>query len=145
MQIARQEGAGADPQDVDVPGGHELVHHRLKGGAVDPLDGLADGVHVPVEDGGHHVGAEQGVIGRLNPLDGGELAADDLLEGPLHGGVTVIAQLRGKAHHGGLADSHQLPQLAGGHKGRLVVVGQDIGGNPLLPLGQLRCARLNGM
>ena len=55
------------------------------------------------------------------PLDGGELVANHFLQGFLHAGVAVKAQLRGEPHHGGLADVDRLAQLAGGHERGLVV------------------------
>ena len=72
----------------------------------------------------------------LNALGGGQAAADHLLQSPLHAGIAVVAKLRGKPHHGGLTDAYQMSQFAGGHERRLVVIFQNISGNPLLPLGK---------
>ena len=67
------------------------------------------------------------------------------MQGLLHTGVSVIAQLRREAHHSGLADADPLAQLAGRHKGRLVIVLQNVGGNALLSLGKLWHLLANGM
>ena len=58
------------------------------------------------------------------------------MQGTLHAGIAIIAQLRRKTDHGGLADADGLAQAAGGHKGRLVIRFQDIVGDPLLPFGE---------
>ncbi len=89
VEIPRQKGAGPDPQDIDVPGRHHPVHGLPEGGAVHLLNGDANLLHIHLEHGGHHVRAEQPVIGGLNPLNGGQLPPDQFLEGLLHGGVSV--------------------------------------------------------
>ena len=58
------------------------------------------------------------------------------LQGFLQLGIALKAQFGGKAHHGGFTDVNGLAQLAGRHKRRLVVGGQDVVGNELLPLGK---------
>ena len=71
-----------------------------------------------------------------NATDAIVAVPDHFLQGLLHTGVSVIAQLRREAHHSGLADADPLAQLAGRHKGRLVIGLQNVVGDPLLPLGE---------
>ena len=135
MQVASQKRAGTHAQNIDMPRGQQLVHDGLKSGAVHLLNGQPDLVHIRLQDRGHHIGAEE-LIRRLDALDGGQLGAHDLLQGLLHGRIPLIAQYSGKPDHCGLADPHQLPQLAGGHKRRLVIVRQDVARDLLLSLGE---------
>ena len=145
MEVSRQEGAGAHAKDINMPGGNQLVHHPVEHLPVDLLDRNPDLLHIHLQNGGHHIGAEQPVVGGPDALNGGQLAADHLLEGLLHGGIAVVAQQGREAHHRGLADPGQLAQPAGGHKGGLVIIGEHIGGNPLLSFGKAGHVLLNRM
>ena len=114
----------------------QQLHHPLELLPVDLLDGGVDAVHIPLHHGGQNVVAGHLILGRLDPLYRGQLAADDLLQCLLHGGITAVPQLGGKAYHRGFTDLGRLTQLGGGHEGRLVIVVQNIVGDPLLSLGK---------
>ena len=122
----------------------QLVHHLLELPPVHLLDGGTETVHIPLHDAGQQIPLHL-VVGHLNALDGGELSTDQLPQIPLHLRIALVAQLGGEAHHRGLADLHRLSQPAGGHKGRLVIVLQNVGGNALLSLGKLWHLLANGM
>ena len=65
-----------------------------------------------------------------------------LLQCLLHGGITAVPQLGGKAYHRGFTDLRRLPQLAGGHERRLIVVFGYVVGYPLMSLGHRRVTAL---
>ena len=81
-----------------------------------------DLIHIRLHDHGQDVLIADAVVGDLNALDGGELAADHLLQGALQVRIAVIAKLGRKAHDRTFthADSHT--QTARGHERGLVVV-----------------------
>ena len=133
---ARQGAGGPGAEDVDLLGVDDGIHRRLEALPVDFLHGHANFFHVRLHDGRDHVLVADDVVGHLDPLDGREPVANHFLQCFLHGGVAVIFQLRCEAHHGGFADVDGLAQLAGGHKGRLVIGGQNVIGNELLSLGK---------
>ena len=83
--------------------------------------------------------------GGFDALGGGQAAANHFLQGPLHTGIAVVAQLRSKAYNRGFTDPNQLAQLAGSHESRLVVMLQNIRRDPLLPLGKVAHTALNTM
>ena len=136
---AQEAGQGrrrAHAQDIDVPGRHNGVHRPVEVLPVRLLQSHADLLHVRLHHHGQDILVADAVVGHLDALDGGELGADHLLQGLLHGGIAVIAQFCGKAHHRGLADADGLAQAAGGHEGRLVIGLQNEIGNQLLSLGE---------
>ena len=131
-----QRARGPGAQNVNLFGVDNGIHRRLEAVPVNLLHGQPDLFHVRLHHRGDHVLVADDVIGHLNALDRGEFIPNHFLQGLLHGGIPVVLQLRGKAHHGGFTDVNGLAQLAGRHKRRLVVGGQDVVGNELLPLGK---------
>ena len=97
---------------------------------------MADVVHVGVQHLLQHVAVTDKVVGDLHALEGGELGADQLLQGLLELGVACVAQLHDEAHHGGLGYADLGAQLGGGHVSGLVVVGKEVAGDLALALGE---------
>ena len=93
----------------------DLLNIRLK----DPVQNLRLG-HMPV--------------GNLHPLNGIEPVPHQLLQRPVKLRKSLIPQLGGKPHRGGLADPHLFPQPGRGEKHRLVIIFFNIIGQPLLTL-----------
>ena len=114
----------------------QQLHHPLKLAAVDLLDGGMDAVHITLHHRGQNIISGHLILRRLNPLYRRQPPADDLLQCLLHGGIAAVSQLGGEPHHRGFADLCRLAQLGGGHEGRLVIVVQNIVGDPLLSLGK---------
>ena len=142
-QKACNGGGGTHAQNVDVAGGDDGVHRLIELRPVGLLQREVNLLDIRLHDHGQDVLIADTIVGDLDALHGSELAADHLLQGLLHGGISVVAQLRGKAHHRGLADAHRFAQLAGRHEGRLVVRLQDEICNELLSLGKGAHIRLD--
>ena len=126
-------------------GSQQLVHRAAEGVAIQPIDDIVDAVHIPLHHAAQNIRTGHLVAGHLYPLNGRQLAADQLLQRLLHLRIAVIAQLGGKAHHRGFADGGRLAQSGGGHKRRPVIVVQYERGDALLPLGKAVHAALNGL
>ncbi|OPZ76863.1 MAG: Inner membrane transport permease YbhR [bacterium ADurb.Bin431] len=145
VQVARQKRRRAHPQNIDLPRPQKPLHHPVEGRAVDLLDGGVDGVHIPLHHLARDIGSRHLVAGGADALQGRKAAANDLLQRLLHTGIAVVSQLRGEANHRGFADGHRFSQFIGCHKGGDVIVFQNVGGNPLLPLGKIGHILANGM
>ena len=116
-----QYAGGADAQNVDALGVGDSGYGLVEADLVSLIQGHADLFNIRLHDHGHHILVANAFLGHLHPLDGGELVADHFLQGFLHTGIAVKAQLSSKAHHGGLADIDCLTQLAGGHERSLII------------------------
>lgn len=136
VQISRHKGGRPHTQNIDMTRPHQLVHHTVKILSVGLVRDQPELVEVGPHHGGQHILTAQHTARRLDALGGGQAAADHLLQGSLHGGIAVEAQLIGKTDHRGFADARQLAQFTGGHERRLVIVLHDIGGNALLSFGK---------
>ena len=113
---------------------HNLLNHPIKLLLLCLSNHQTQLVDIRLNHRRQHVRAGKDVFCRLNALSGGQTAPNHLLQGLLHIGIPVVAQLEGKTHHRGLADSGQASQAAGGHKGGLVVIIQNIVCYPALSL-----------
>ena len=61
-------------------------------------------------------------VGNLDALKRGQAISNDLLQGMLKIGISLIAQLDGKAHHGRLRHPHDGSHLGGRKIGRFFVM-----------------------
>ena len=142
-QEAGDGGGASHAKDVDGLGLQDVIHCGLEGGLVHLLQCGAYLLNIGLEHHRKDFLISKAIVGHLDALDRGELVADHLLQRPLHGGVSVIAQLHREPDHRGLADIDGLAQLAGRHECSLVVGIQDIIGDELLSLGEPAHAVLN--
>ena len=112
------------------------VYRCVKAFAVDLSQRCMQLVHVRHQYTAQDVLLVHGFVGYLNALNGSQPGADHFLQLLSHFRISVIAQLCCKANHCGLADADSLPELAGGHKRRFVIVFYYIIRNSSLPLGE---------
>ena len=145
IQIARHKVGRAYAQNIQMAALHQQVDHLVELFAVRLVHHHPQLVHIRLHHRRQQILAGEHVPRLLDALRGGQAAADHLLQGPLHAGIAVIAQFRGKTDHRGFADAHQTAQLAGGHEGGLVVIFQDVVADPLLSLGEAAHIGLNDM
>ena len=136
-------GGASNTEDIDVLRAENCVHRPLECSLVHFLQGGADLLNVALEHHGEDLLIAKAVVGYLDPLNGSQLVPDHLLQGLLHGGIAVVAQLHRKTNHRGFADIDGFAQLAGGHKRRLVVGIHNIVCNELLTLGKMNHAVLD--
>ena len=145
IQITGHKSRGANSQNINVAGVLDAVHHVIEILAVRTYRHLPELFHVGVQHRAQHILLVKQFPGGFDALGGGQAAANHFLQGPLHTGIAVVAQLRSKAYNRGFTDPNQLAQFAGSHESRLVVMLQNIRRDPLLPLGKVAHTALNTM
>ena len=136
VEISRQKRRGPHAENKDALSLQQHIHHTVKLPSIHPLDGGMDAVHVPLHDLADHVRSIDLLLGRAYALHGGQAAPHQLLQCALHAGISIIAQLGSKPHHGGFADLRDLSQTLGRQERSLIGIIQYVISNALLRLGK---------
>ena len=76
-------------------------------------------------------------VSNLHALNRIQLIAHQFLQRTLEFRIALISQMCRKAYHRGLAHAHNLTQLCGGQKYRLVIIVRNVGCQTFLPFAQL--------
>ena len=126
--------AGAKTENIDVSGLQHALDNGIKGGEVQLVQRGADILNVGFENLVENLRVTH-IARHFKSLCCGQTVTDQLLQSFLQLGVAVIAERGCETHNRGLRYAYIFTESGGGHKRRLVIMGDDAFRDAAVALG----------